>query len=408
MKTLQRMAFGALLLWMTTTGTAAQQPSDGGAAQQLSEIPGEPLVPGWVFTPSVAFGLSYDDNPVLASTGDTAPNDSIMIVRPAAALSFTKKHARLSLGYRGSLMRYRTLDEFNAFDQGAYLDLRAQPTRRLKFFARDTFSKTPTTDAVQVAGLPFFRTGTRTNNLSAGSTIAATRTLDITGTYRFQWLEFSGNDQTVVELLQGGRSHGVGIDVRQRLNEHLRVGGSWDLQHALVGRTAEGFDIQNAEGVVEVQVAPTVVVEAGAGISYLSLPAPLGSQTGPAAHVQVRKQSEYAIFSLGASRSFVPAFGFGGSLRNQEITGSVRVPFSGRRGYVEGNAAWRDSEPVLLGEVGVRAFWLQSVVGYAVQRWLHVEAYYTGAYQDTTVVGGRVDRNRIGIQLVTSHPMRIE
>jgi hypothetical protein len=188
----------------------------------------------------------------------------------------------------------------------------------------------------------------------------------------------------------------------------VRVGATWDLTHALIGTTGEGFNIQNGEAVIEVQVSPTVVIQGGAGVSYLALPAPLGSQTGPAAHIEVRKRGEYAVFTASASRSFVPAFGFGGSQRNQEVTGSVRVPFFGRRGYLAGNVAWRDSEPVLQRELGVRAWWLGGVVGYAVQRWIRIEGFYDGAFQDTTVVGGRVDRNRIGIQIVTSHPMRIE
>jgi hypothetical protein len=399
MTILQRMALAGVLLWMATASAAAQQASD---------LPGDRVVPGWVFTPSMTVGVIHDDNAVLASTGDVTPSDSMLIVRPAIDLGLTKKHARLGLGYSGSIQRYRTLDEFNGIDQGAHLELQAQPARRLRFFARDAFSKSPTTDAIQVAGLPFFRTGTRSNNLTTGVTVEMTSTLDITGTYGYQWLEFSGNDQTVADLLQGGHSHSVGLHVRQRLNEHVRVGGSWNLQHALVGSTQEGFDIQDTEALIDVQLSPTVIVEAAAGVSYLALPPPLGSRTGPAAHVSLRKRSEYAIFTLGAARSFVPAFGFGGSLRNQEVTGAVRVPFARRRGYVDGSVAWRDSEPVLQHELGITAWWLQATVGYSVQRWLRVEGFYAGAFQDTTVVGGQIDRNRIGIQVVTSHPVRIE
>jgi hypothetical protein len=107
-------------------------------------------------------------------------------------------------------------------------------------------------------------------------------------------------------------------------------------------------------------------------------------------------------------RSFVPAFSFGGSLRNQEVTGSVRVPFAKRRAYVQGSVAWRDSQPVLEQELGLRAFWADVTAGYVVQRWLRLEAFYSGAFQDTTVAGGRVDRNRVGVQFVTSRPVRFE
>jgi hypothetical protein len=124
--------------------------------------------------------------------------------------------------------------------------------------------------------------------------------------------------------------------------------------------------------------------------------------------VTLRKRSEYALFSVGAMRSFVPGFGFGGSLRNQEVYANVHVPFARKRAYVQGDVAWRDSEPVLEPGLGVTAFWVESAVGYAFYRWLKVEGFYNGAFQDTTVVGGRVDRNRVGVRVVTAQSMRLQ
>jgi hypothetical protein len=187
-----------------------------------------------------------------------------------------------------------------------------------------------------------------------------------------------------------------------------RVGASWDFRHATLDGTAGAFDIQNAQAVVEWQASPTVVVEGGGGVSYLALPSPLGTKTGPAAHVSIRKRTEHAYFTLAAMRSFVPSFSFGGSLRNQEVSGSVRVPFARRRAYVQTALAWRDSEPVLERELGLRAFWADVTAGYLLQRWIRVEAFYMGAFQDTTVAGGRIDRNRFGVQFVTSRPVRFE
>ena len=41
-------------------------------------------------------------------------------------------------------------------------------TRRLTLFARDSFDDVPTTDDVELNGVPFRRTGSRTNTLGAG------------------------------------------------------------------------------------------------------------------------------------------------------------------------------------------------------------------------------------------------
>jgi hypothetical protein len=38
---------------------------------------------------------------------------------------------------------------------------------------------------------------------------------------------------------------------------------------------------------------------------------------------------------------------------------------------------------------------------------MHIEAFYDGTHQTTDLPGGRVDRNRIGIQVVTAQPVRI-
>ena len=275
-------------------------------------------------------------------------------------------------------------------------------------FARNSFMDTPATDAIQVAGVPFSRTGTRHDEFEGGASVAVTKRLEVRSAYRYQWLEFDQSGTITDALLQGGRSHGVLVDARQQVSNRWKVGASWDYRHALIGQTAGAFDIQNAEALVEWQASPSIVIEGGAGVSYLSLPAPLGSETGPAGHVTFRKQTEYAFFTVGAMRSFVPAFSFGGSLRNQEVTAGVRVPFAARRAYVQSSLAWRDSQPVFANELGLRAFWVDATAGYLLRRWLRLEAYYVGAFQDTDVAGGQVDRNRVGVQFVTSRPVRFQ
>jgi hypothetical protein len=293
--------------------------------------------------------------------------------------------------------------------------LRHQPSRRISLVVRDNFSVSPTTDLVEVAGVPFSRTGTRSNDLDAGLTADVTKRLQFSTNYHFQWLEFDQPEDLIAPLLQGGRSHSVTVGGRQSINSRLKLGGNYMIQRATVGQAVQVgeaidaqafFTIQNVEATASYQITPTMIVDGGGGISRLALPGVV-ARTGPAGRVALRKRTEYAQFSISAMRSFVPSFGFGGSLRNQEVLGTVRVPFSRNRAFVEGGVAWRDSEPVLLGEVGLRALWIQTTLGYAFQRWLRVEGFYNGAFQDSTVVGGSVERNRFGVQIVTAHPMRL-
>ena len=378
------------------------------SAQNGNEPVIEQVIPGWVFTPSMSVGVSHDDNPLLASHGNPAPNDVVTLVRPGGELSFTQKHTRLAMNYRGTLVRYRDLTQFDNYGQRGTVEFRHQPTKRMHFFLHNSFMDSPTTEAVQVAGVPFYRTGTTHDEFEGGASVMATKTLEIRSAYRFQWLEFDRPQDLFGALLQGGHAHGMVVDARQQVSPHWRVGASWDFRHSRLSGSTGTFDVQNTEGILEWQASPTMVVEGGAGLSYLSLPAPLGTQTGPAFHAALRKTTQYAFLSLSARRSFVPAFSFGGSLQNQEVSGAVRVPFASHRGYVSTAVTWRDSAPALAEELGLKALWVDTTVGYALQRWLSIEGFYIGAFQDTPVAGGRVDRNRFGVQFVTSHPVRFE
>ncbi|HEX2310362.1 MAG TPA: hypothetical protein VHH91_06550, partial [Vicinamibacterales bacterium] len=226
--------------------------------------------------------------------------------------------------------------------------------------------------------------------------------------YGFNWLHFNRPEEPNSPLLEGGTAHTVTIGVRRAVSSRVSVGGDYRVQFANVGENQhESFTIQNAEGVVNVRLSPTVTMEAGVGVSRLALPEENGTHFGPAGHFSLHKRSEYALFTVSTSRSFVPAFGFGGSFANQEVLGAVRVPIARWRAYIDGSVAWRESEPVLEGELALTALWVRTTVGYSFQRWLRVEGFYHGAFQHTTVEGGQIDRNRVGVQVVTGYPMRL-
>jgi hypothetical protein len=394
-----RTALAAAALLLAASGTALGQP--------IAEVESEGPTPGWVFTPRVAFGITHDSNPLFATEGNLAPDDAVTSVSPALNLGYTGKHTYLGVGYNGSVVRYRTLEEYDSFDQGLRTEFRHQATRRVALHATNTFTKAPTTEILDLAGVPYVRTGIRQNFITGGTSVQATRNLTITGTYGHQWVEFDRPAEERSDLLEGGTMHTVTFGAAQALSARVRVGAEYSWRHALVGEVQEVFNIQNAEGTVHVQLSPTLSLQGGAGLSYLSLPSEFGSRTGPAARIALHKRTPRATYAVSFSHSFVPSFGFGGSHRNSELGGHVRAPI-GRRGYTQGLIAWRSSSPVLERELGLRAVALQWVVGYAAQRWLRLEGFYTGAFQDTPVAGGRADRNRVGFQIVTLRPMRLQ
>jgi len=102
----------------------------------------------------------------------------------------------------------------------------------------------------------------------------------------------------------------------------------------------------------------------------------------------------------------VPAFGFGGTYQNEEISGHVSAPLA-RRVYVQGTVSWRRNDPLTANELQVRSWWSEAILGYAVQPWMRIEGFYSGTNQTTNIPGVAFDRNRVGVQVVTAKPMRI-
>jgi len=82
------------------------------------------------------------------------------------------------------------------------------------------------------------------------------------------------------------------------------------------------------------------------------------------------------------------------------------VPF-GRRAYVEANASWRSNEALVTSDLPLRSLWLGGIVGYAAQPWLRIEGFYGRTQQRIDRPGGDLERNRIGVQVVTAKPVRI-
>jgi len=106
-------------------------------------------------------------------------------------------------------------------------------------------------------------------------------------------------------------------------------------------------------------------------------------------------------------RSFVPSFGIGGTVQNEEFNAGLTVPAARNRLYWRGGLSWRQNESLTPGVAPLRSLWLETSIGYSLQRWLRVEGYYSRDRQDSQLAGGRVDRNRVGVQIVSVTSMRL-
>lgn len=363
-------------------------------------------VPGWSFTPGVTLSGIFDSNVGLATAPadtKTTQGDQLLTAMPFASIEFVSPRTEFSGGYRGFIRRYMDVDQLNGFDQRGYLTLKRQASRRLSFFLNESYAHVPTTDEVELNGVPFSRTGARTNNVAAGVEGRLSKFTSLSARYDFEWVDFDRTDT----FLTGGFVNGFRTNLTRQLNSRTAVGGEYGIRRADLNEGTREVTFQDVGGTLSYALAPHVELSLGGGVSHLVDHTIDTSRTGPYLRAGIARTG--ARVSAGASyaRSFVPSFGFGGSNQNQELRTYVRMPFRHNRLYVDGSAAWRRSEPFVLDELRLDTIWLRSTVGYGLTRWLRLEGFYAFTRQDSQVTGGEINRHRAGMQVVISQPMRI-
>src|SRR5882672_1611114 len=119
---------------------------------------------GWTFTPTFGFSETYDDNISLfgQNTAENQNDDYISSVSPAADLHYAGKHTRFGAYYSGSFLNYQTFSVLNRWDQRVNVDLRRQETARFNWFVRGAGAVLPSTDLVELGGIPYRHTGATT------------------------------------------------------------------------------------------------------------------------------------------------------------------------------------------------------------------------------------------------------
>jgi hypothetical protein len=83
-----------------------------------------------------------------------------------------------------------------------------------------------------------------------------------------------------------------------------------------------------------------------------------------------------------------------------------------RRLDLSGSFAIRENDPLADAEiieaaVGLRSMWARTSLSYQATRWMRLEGFYVLVLQDSQRPGGRINRNRVGIQVVAFTRQRI-
>ena len=383
----------------------------GSAAAAAQPAPWQPerLTPGWTFTPALGFGGLWDSNSTLRVTGDPLIGQWVGIVNPRGELDFNGRRSRFTAGYSGALEAYQELAELTRYDQRGRVLARYQSTPRLQFTVNSGLSVSPTTERIDLAGLPFENVGTTQFTTRVGADYALSQRTTLATEYDFQLVDFDATDTLSETVLSGGYGHGGSATLRHAVTGRVQTGGAYTYRIAFTGVDRQRVNIHDAMAIVRVRLAENTAFNAGAGVARLDLRETGETRTGPSLRASLTHGLQRARLEIAYDRSYIPSWSFGGTTTNEQVRGSVYVPMMSGRLSLAADLAYRHNEPLLSqpNPLVLDSWSIGGNVGYAVARWLRVEGFYSASFQDSSA-RGEVDRTRIGVQFITFKPVRIE
>jgi hypothetical protein len=371
----------------------------------------ERITAGWVFTPSIVFGTLWDSNVTIRNENNPTTSELVGLVNPRGEIDFNGRRAKFTAGYSGALEAYRELEELTRYDQRGRLEARYQMTPRLGFNTRQTMTITPTTEQLQLAGLPFTRVGSRLFDAVGGFTYDLTPRAKLSTSYNFQWVNFDRASESAPDFvfLQGGHAHSPSAELLYQLSRRLDVGTTYSYRHTSIDGDQQIFDSQDMRGVVHFELGPSTSIRGSAGVSYVNVTRTGERRTGPSYAAGISHTARQVSMSASYERSFLPSYGFGSLSATQSLHAGVATPFARGRMYAGTGFTWRRTDPAVEQGLNIRldSYWWNSSFGLRITRWLRGEAFYALTHQ-VSDAQGNIDRTRVGVQFVTSKPMRIQ
>jgi hypothetical protein len=394
-----------LLCAFLSTGLLAQEKLSTG-------VPEPNYHGGWTFVPTFGFAETYDDNISLFGRGsaDDQNDDYISSIIPSADLHYGGKHTTMDMGYSGSFLNYNTFSVLDRWDQRGNFELKRTESARLKWGGRASLASMPTTDLIELGGIPYRHTGAVTADARGGFDYSLSAKNTLSQSANFQSVDFDRPEE-VSGFLRGGKVFESLTGWRRKMSGRMALGADFSYRRAQVVDDPEPFNIQTIQAALDYDLSPLWSFSGAGGVVYLQATELTTSQTGPAWRLQLERHRDRRMFHVGYVRSYVPSFGFGGTVSNQEVGAGYRTPIFGRRNfYLDNSLVYRDDEPLTEtpDQLPLRSLRTNSVFGWQPQPWVRLEAFYSLVQQSSLRAGGRLSRNRLGFQIVTSKPMRMQ
>ena len=370
---------------------------------------------GWVFTPGTSLGgfwdsgIQSDSNPVV----ETLVHKWVGVANPRAELDFNGRRTHFNVGYSGSLEKY--FSEGLNWEHRGRLSVRRTLTSRLSMSGDATYAAVPTTDRLLITQgvVPYVDANSQWLQAGGGFSFRGGPRTTIHGDYRFEQVNV---DQTLAgpfDLLRDGYSHAPSLGFTQDFTSRLSLGAQADYRREVV-QIVEGFnelyDIRALNATFTYRWSQAMSISGSGGASQLENIDIGESTTSPTFSGSFTRRMRTVTLGARYARAFEQVFGFGTLAATDTVSGDAFVPLADRLYYLEVAGAFSRTAPIP--ELGIgfdmSTFWGNVAVGRQLAPRLRAEAFVSVALQGAANGLDRSNRTRLGIQIVTSKPLRIQ
>ena len=362
---------------------------------------------GWTFTPGASVGGLWDSS--IQTDANPVFHKFVVLANPHAELDFNGKRTRFNLGYSGSFEKYWTSDAFWVQSSRAGVSHTVSP--RFNISGDMAYTAVPTTDRLLLVGgvVPYVPVDSHWLDAGAGFTFRGGPRTTINGAYRFQRVTFDQPEIGGFSQLRDGYNHAQSLGFMREFSARLSVGATGEYRRDSVGEVDQQFEVKTITGEFSLQLSTSSSISGGGGVSQLeNVWADYGT-TAPAFHGGFEHALRTLRLSAHYSRGFEQAYGFGTLIGSDTFSGSAFVPLADRLYYLEASTAYTRSDPGRSLDIGFEysTLWSNVAVGRQLTPYLRGEGFVSFAHQSSNGPDS-TNHTRVGIQIVTSKPMRIQ
>jgi hypothetical protein len=367
---------------------------------------------GWVFTPGGSFGGVWDSG--VHTGSDSAAEDVlkkfVVLANPRAELDFNGRRTHLNIGYSGSYEKYWA--QGTNWEHRGRAGLRQVMNPRLDITGDMSYALVPTTDRLLIVDdvVPYVPVNSSWLDVGAGFSLRSSARTTINGGYRFQRVLF---DQTSAGAFFGelndGYTHNPFLGFMREFSTRLSLGATAQYRRDNFGDELQQFEVRSLTGDFSFRLNASSSLRGGGGASKLTAVFTGDSTTSPTFRAGYDRAMRTFRLSAQYSRGFEALYGFGTVAGSDTFSASAYVPLADRLYYVDAVIAYTRSDSVRGLDFGIdyATTWSNVSVGRQLTPFLRGEGFVSFAHQSNAGPDS-TNRTRVGIQIVTAKPMRIQ